>query len=135
MRAGKKSAEAERRAVRKAIAAMENMSRANLRYRRDSKKSNPRHAGRRGEMDCVDESLNTTEYLYFLKGQGLLTHHTPTRNYAERGFLINGYPHKSAVMKQKNGDWWAVDSWAGQGGAEPEVIPLSKWRRQRSSLT
>ena len=87
-------------------------------------------------MDCVDESLNTTQYLTFLHRTGLLKHHVPVKSYAERGFLLDGrYPHKSARMRQKGGKQWAVDSWKGDDGALPEVMPLSVWYKQDNNAS
>lgn len=123
------SAAAERRALASAIATMEKMSRARLRYARDVKKSYQKHAGKRGQMDCVDESLNTTAYMKMLHANGWLKHHKPRRSYAERGFILDGrYPHKSAVMIDKSGKPWTVDSWYHGDGQKPQIMPLKKWR-------
>ena len=131
---GASSAKAERKAVGQAITQMERMTRARLRFSRDVKKAYQKNAGRRGQMDCVDESLNTTQYLTYLHRNGWLKHHRPRRSYAERGFILDGrYPHKSAVMIDKANKGWAVDSWPRDGGEPPQIMPLSKWYRARST--
>jgi len=134
MSAGNKSAKAERQALAKVIGVMENMTRARLGFQRDVEKAYQKNLGVRGQMDCVDESLNTTAYLNYLSANGLLKFHKPRRYYAERGFLLDGrYPHKSAVMIENNGKKWSVDSWHGPGGEKAQVMELSKWRKVRNS--
>lgn len=132
MASGRKSAASERRAVARAIATMEKMTRAKTRFPKDLAKAKLRYNGRRGHMDCVDESLNTTAYLRYLKRHGLLRFHTPDRRYAERGLIIDGrYPHKSASMRDRSGTRWTVDSWYGNTGVKPEIMLHSKWRTIR----
>ena len=136
MDAGQSSPEAERRALKKAIAFMETTSRDQLRYSRDVEFSYQRNARKRGQMDCVDESLNTISYLKYLKSRGLLRHHTPLRRYAERGLLVDGrYPHKSARMRDRQGVDWAVDSWKTPNGGEPEVFLLAEWYRDNNDAS
>lgn len=128
------SAADEREAIRTAIAWLENTSQKRLRLQRDVEKAYQRDRGRRGQMDCVDESLNTTGYLSLMQKRGLLKHHRVRRHYAERGLLIDGrYPHKSAVIIDNSETSWTVDSWYEPGGGKPQVMPLSKWRKVRDS--
>jgi len=136
MNAGSGSPAAERKAIKSAISYMEKTTRNSLRYSADTAFSYQKHAGKRGQMDCVDESLNTTAYLKYLYKNGLLKHHTPISNYASRGLLIDGrYPHKSARMKQKGGQAWAVDSWKSNNGGQPEIMPLSVWYKDKNSAS
>ena len=115
---------------------METASRNRLNYSKDVEFSYQRHAKKRGQMDCVDESLNTISYLKHLKSRGLLRHHTPLRSYAERGLLVDGrYPHKSARMRDSQGVDWAVDSWKTPNGGEPEVFLLAKWYRENNDAS
>lgn len=132
---GVENAEEERARVSKAIGVMERMARHHLRYRPDKRLAEFKRSGTRGEMDCVDESLNTTGYLYYLHEQKLLRHHQPKKNYAERGFLLDGrYPHKSAVMTDTGTNIkWAVDSWKENDGNPAQVITLSSWYKERPS--
>ncbi|MEE9313322.1 MAG: hypothetical protein V3V02_01615 [Rhizobiaceae bacterium] len=136
MTAGNSTPKGERAALRKAIAEMENIARRHLLYKPDIAFSYQKNLGKRGQMDCVDESLNTTNYLKYLQAKGLLRHHKTHRFYAERGLIIDGrYPHKSARMRDSTGTDWAVDSWKGQDGAAPEIMLLSKWYRDRNSAS
>jgi hypothetical protein len=79
------------------------------------------------QMDCIDESSNTTTYLALMQKDGLLKWHTvqPTKT---RGFFIFGLPHTTAVIKEKQSkNKWAVDSWFHDNGVEPEILPVSIW--------
>ncbi|MCB1785881.1 MAG: hypothetical protein H6953_11275 [Chromatiaceae bacterium] len=81
------------------------------------------------QMDCVDESSNTTTYLTILEQAGLLRWHTVEPR-AHRGFLIvGGWPHFTAVLRETgNGTRWTVDSWFRDNGAPPDVVDLETWK-------
>ncbi len=124
---------AERLALAELVAWKEQLGQQKLKMRRDTRLSYQRDRGIRGQMDCVDESSNTLAFLQFLEKEGLLKHHQP-RRIAGRGFLFDGrYPHKTAVIRDKNGDDWAVDSWKKHGGEPPQVVDLAIWRTERAS--
>ncbi|MEL6784595.1 MAG: hypothetical protein AAFO61_09225, partial [Pseudomonadota bacterium] len=128
-----KTAAQERKRIGRAVATMERMSRRKLRFHRDSAFAYQKHRGLRGQMDCVDESLNTTAYMAFLQSRGLLKHHKVIARYAERGFLLDGrYPHKSARIRENGGADWAVDSWYKADGKPPVIVPLKAWYKQRN---
>jgi len=79
------------------------------------------------QMDCIDESSNTTTYLALMQKDNLLKWHTvqPTKT---RGFFIFGMPHTTAVIKENQSNKiWAVDSWFRDNGIEPDVLPISQW--------
>ncbi len=136
MEGGRQSAAAERLALKKAIAFMETASRDKLRYSRDVEFSYQKNARKRGQMDCVDESLNTISYLKYLQARGLLHHHSPLSRYAERGLLVDGrYPHKSARMRDSQGIDWAVDSWKTANGGEPQIFLLAKWYKDNNDAS
>ena len=136
MAPGAVNAEAERQALSDAISYMEIQSQKKLRYRPDVEFSYQKQSGKRGQMDCIDESLNTTAYLYYLQSNGLLRHHKAISTFAERGLIVDGrYPHKSARMRENGGIDWAVDSWKGPNGAKPEIMALSKWYRGRNDAS
>lgn len=134
LRTGHGSAAAERKAIARAVAAMEKDAQRNLGFRADAPLSQQRHMGLRGQMDCYDESLNTRSFLQWMDRQGLLIHHRPLRRIGQRGILIDGrYPHKTALLQEKGGKPWAVDSWRGRGGEPPEIMPIDKWQNSDSS--
>ena len=135
MAGGVGSAEAERQSIKQAIGYFERVARGHLRYKPDIKKAYQKNIGKRGQMDCIDESLNTTGYLKFIESRGLLKHHSVRKRYAARGLIVDGrYPHKSAVIDEINGPSWSVDSWYHADGVEPEIMKLSDWRRVRDSF-
>ena len=86
-----------------------------------------------GQMDCVDETINTSLYLSFLKEGGALRWHDVGKP-LHRGFF---WPHNTAVVREKrSGDRYTVDSWFFKNGEEPSIVPaedwLSGWRPPRS---
>ncbi|MBE9527084.1 MAG: hypothetical protein IME94_08945 [Proteobacteria bacterium] len=88
------------------------------------------HMGSYGQLDCIDESTNTTTYLHILQKQSLLKWHEPM-DHVTRGFFIFGWPHSSAAMKEINTpqkNEYAVDSWFEDNGKPPHIILLSTWR-------
>lgn len=85
--------------------------------------------GKPGQIDCIDESINTTLYLRMLDAEGLLHHHRIGKR-ATRGFFLFGWPHTTAVVVElKGGTAFAVDSWFEDNGSPPHIVPLEEWRR------
>lgn len=79
------------------------------------------------QMDCIDETVNTTHYLEMLQGAGLLTFHEPALP-THRGYFIDGrWPHNTAVIQEKGGDLWVVDSFYRANGEEPYILPRADW--------
>jgi hypothetical protein len=83
-----------------------------------------------GQMDCLDETANTTSLLLVLQEQGLLTYHK-VEPPESRGFFLDGrYPHFTAIIADKRtGEEWAVDPWRRAPGQIPEILPLIQWRQ------
>ncbi len=82
-----------------------------------------------GQLDCVDETINTTVYLSLLERDGLLRWHRP-RAPADRSVFtgVCCWPHKTAAVTEiSSGTSYAVDSWFHDNGLPAEVIPLSDW--------
>lgn len=83
---------------------------------------------RDGQMDCIDESSNTTTYLELLAAHGLLRWHKVGAD-TTRGYFVFGWPHTTATLQEKaTGKDYAVDSWFFDNGAAPVIIPLEQWR-------
>ena len=90
--------------------------------------------GGEGQMDCLDETTNTTQYLRLLERFGLMRLHrvdTP----ATRGWFIGGWPHTTAAIAEvapaRSHDGtrqWAVDSWFLENGEPPFILPLDVWK-------
>ncbi len=129
MATGAKSAAAERRAVSTAVQYFEQRSAAII-GTRDGPKSRFLASVPKGQMDCVDESINTRSLLLYLEIRGLLNHHVVARN-VSRGFFADGrYPHFTAVLRDKAGAKWAVDSWYEPAGGAPDIWPLPAWKKR-----
>jgi hypothetical protein len=95
---------------------------------RDTAKSTLAQSGRMGQMDCIDESTNTRTLLLYLQGRGFLRHHNVESN-VSRGFFADGrYPHSTAVVSEKGGPRWAIDSWYEPMGGKPDIMPLDQWK-------
>jgi len=123
----------ERASLAELVAWKERLAQKRLKMRRDTRLSYQRDAGIRGQMDCVDESSNTLAFIRIIEKEGLLHHHKAKR-IAERGFLFDGrYPHKTAIISDKSGKEWAIDSWKKHGGEPPQVIAYSIWKKERAS--
>ncbi len=117
---------AERRAVRKAIAWIENRVGRETGTWKDRSSIDLAAAGDPTQMDCVDEATNTSSYLTVLAAHGLLRHHEVVRPMAKDG--IFAWTHYFAVMREKaSGVRWAVDSSMYANGREPIVVEADKW--------
>jgi hypothetical protein len=122
------SAEQERDAVARAIAIMEEIVRPKIGPGQDLG-GNLRGFGKTGQMDCIDESTNTTTYLYMLEQAGYLKWHTLVDSSTRFGIFI-GMPHTTAVIEDNDTRTrYAVDSWFFDNGMPPAVIKLSVWKK------
>ena len=83
------------------------------------------------QLDCVDESTNSTTYLKMMERDGLFRYHrvAPRATRARSNLFFIGWPHSTAVVTDATtGEKWAVDSWFLDNGQPPAVVPLSLWR-------
>ena len=86
------------------------------------------------QLDCVDESSNTTLYLIMMEQDKLLKHHRVSApairtagTAAGNGFL---WPHQSAVIfENKSSTGYAVDSWYRNNGAPADIVALDEWAK------
>lgn len=130
LRAGRASPDAERKALAQVVSAYTAYLAASIGGRPDIPGSPAQMSGVHGQMDCLDETANTTSLLLVLQDQGLLTYHQ-VESPESRGFFLDGrYPHFSAViMENGSGQEWAVDPWRKAPGQRPEILPLVQWRQ------
>lgn len=129
MEKGAASPDAERAAVSKAVQYFEERAAKTIGVR-DEGKSDITESGRRGQMDCIDESTNTRSLLVYLDSHKLLRHHKVLRN-VSRGMLVDGrYPHSTAVLRDPAGQKWAVDSWYEPSGGAPDIMSLEAWLKR-----
>ncbi|MBI3343435.1 MAG: hypothetical protein HY028_00920 [Gammaproteobacteria bacterium] len=120
----------ERERIAQAIALMEAMV-GPLTGTEQDKGRNFQGVGIEGQMDCIDESTNTTTYLTMLLKDGLLKWHS-VEDRATRGFFIFGWPHTTAVIREAGSDaLFAVDSWFLDNGQPPYIQKLEDWRDKK----
>jgi hypothetical protein len=84
----------------------------------------------KGQLDCVDESTNTTIYLMLLKQKGLLNFHEIEQPQVRWPIISGrGWMHQTAAVTEKaTGEQFAIDSWFEDNGAPAWVVPLPAWR-------
>ncbi len=117
----------ERASIASAIALMETIV-GELTGTSHDKGRNFQGVGTDGQMDCIDESTNTSLYLTMMVKDGLLKWHT-VEDHATRGWFFFGWPHSTAVIRDtSSGELFAVDSWFEDNGEPPHILPLSVWR-------
>ncbi|MEW5420870.1 hypothetical protein HNS03_03050 [Amorphus sp. 3PC139-8] len=132
---GEASPEAERQAIRQAVAWMEKAVAPTVGSDDDIGGLDLWNAGVAGQMDCIDEATNTTSYLLLAEKHGFLVHHSVARPVA-RGFFLDGrYPHATAVIREREtGNAFAVDSWREANGEPPIVMPLQTWFEEKPTV-
>lgn len=130
--AGSKDAAAERAALSKSVQMFERIVGARLGTSADLGGFEKVGGGDPTQMDCVDETTNTTSLMLMLAAEGRLKHHRVLHPVA-RGILIDGrYPHATAVIGEiRGGTAWAVDSWPRKNGEPPVVQRLDQWLAAR----
>ncbi|MEJ1159433.1 hypothetical protein [Prosthecomicrobium sp. N25] len=117
--------EAEREAIDLAVQWWEKHAAPLLGGPPDIRGSEPKHANKRGQTDCLDEATNSTTILVYLQEKGLLRHHRVIRPESRGGFL---YAHATAVFQEvAGGRDWIVDSWMRDSGDPNDVMPLDQW--------
>lgn len=126
---GSRSADAEKKALQMAVAIFEKRSAVVIGVQ-DKPRMQFGKARIKGQMDCIDESINTDNFLRYLQSRAWLKHHTITRRVSRGAFIDGRYPHWSAAIKDKDGLSWAVDSWYEPGGGSPDILPLKEWKRR-----
>ncbi len=117
----------EREAIRRAIGRIERLVGPRTGTADDKPGAQIINFKNHNEMDCIDESFNTTTYLRFLEQDGLILWHSiglPVR----RGSFIDRWPHNTATIQEKaSATDYAVDSWFHGNGIPPDVVALDLW--------
>lgn len=117
----------ERKQIAQAIARLEQIT-GHYTGTEHDKGGDLKGLGQDGQMDCIDESINTTTYLKMLEDDDLMRWHT-VEDRATRGWFMFGWPHTTAVIRDKrSGQLYAVDSWFLDNGKPPFIVPLEKWK-------
>ena len=126
--AGRASAAAERQALGKADQWYERIAGAATGTSHDGPKGTIGGAFDPSQLDCIDESTNTTTLLKLIESRGWLSHHKVGKPKG-RGFLLDlRYPHNTAtVIETDTGEAWAIDSWIPANAEFPDIMPLKLW--------
>jgi hypothetical protein len=122
-------AAAEREQIRLAIARMEQIAGELAGTAHDRAGDLASFGTLEPQMDCIDESSNTTTYLTLFEQAGLLRWHSVEPR-ATRGYLFyGGWPHYTAMIRDnQTGEQWVVDSWFRDNGELPDVVDLPTWK-------
>lgn len=78
-----------------------------------------------GQLDCIDEAVNTTTYLRLLEQKGLLRHHTVIEQ-AYRKALFDQH-WAGQIREVVSGKRYVVDSWFQPNGYLPVIQNSPDW--------
>ena len=118
---------AEKQAIRKAVATMERISGELSGTFRDKGGNYPGYDITR-QMDCVDESTNTFQYLVALEQLNLLKWHRVDQKQRRIVWFLT---HWSATISEIGSEKrFVVDSWYRDNGELPYIQPLADWLRK-----
>ena len=123
--------EDERRAIARAIGVFETLAGTKAGTNYDKGGTFRRMMADGTQLDCVDESLNSTIYLTLLDRKGLLKFHSIGAPEVRLPLIHAGrWPHQTAtIIDKQNQIPYAADSWFHDNGYPAEVIPLEKWKK------
>jgi len=120
--------DAEKQAIRQAIATMEKFSGEITGTSLDKGGNYPGYDIAK-QMDCIDESTNTFQYLAALEELNLLNWHRVEPKIRRMVWFAD---HWTAVISEvEMGNRFAVDSWYRDNGELPYIQPLEDWKRKR----
>lgn len=80
------------------------------------------------QLDCVDESINTSTYLNMLHRFGLLRWHRPSVPVRRGSPYTLNIHFSGALVENISGKRYVVDSWFYLNGKKPPIVPLEVWR-------
>ena len=118
----------EKQAIRRAVATMERMSGEQTDTHLD-KGGNYPGSDIPGQMDCIDESTNTFQYLSALEELELLKWHRVGEK--QRRIVWFATHWTASIREIGNNQLFAVDSWYRDNGELPYIQPLDDWSRKR----
>ena len=82
------------------------------------------------QLDCIDESVNTTTYLTLFEQAGLLRWHRVRQRVSRGYFFFGGWPHFSAVVETTDAQptRWVIDTWFRDNGVSADVLEVKTWQ-------
>lgn len=120
------SASLERQQIRQAVALMEQFVGRQTPTWRDRGKNPPTDAWP-GQLDCIDESINTTRYLQLFATYGGLRWHRVSERVVRAPLLFDLH-WAGQLVERATQRHYAVDSWYLDNGELPYIQPLDEWR-------
>lgn len=117
--------EAERQQIKRAVGWMEVVIGRYTPTHRDVAGDLPPGVNFPGQLDCIDESLNTTTYLKLFERNGLLRWHRVVER-ARRAAMFDQH-FSGQIEEQQTGKRYIVDSWFQANGYLPYVQTLEEW--------
>ena len=82
-----------------------------------------------GQMDCIDESTNTFQYLAALQEFDLMQWHQV--DLKQRRIVWFATHWTASIREIESGQRFAVDSWYRDNGELPYIQPIADWQRKR----
>ncbi|MFT5114008.1 MAG: hypothetical protein ACI8P9_003341 [Parasphingorhabdus sp.] len=79
-----------------------------------------------GQLDCIDESLNTTTYLKLFESNGYLRHHRVVERAYRRAIFDQHWAGQVEEIISKRR--FVIDSWFQKNGILPYVQEYSQWK-------
>ena len=120
--------DAEKQAIRRAVAMMEGFS-GELTGTHYDKGGNYPGSDIPGQMDCIDESTNTYQYLSALQDLDLLKWHRVSLKQRRIVWFVT---HWTATIREiESNQRFAVDSWYRDNGELPYIQPIDDWLSKR----
>ncbi len=119
----------ERERIRKAVGWLEVLAGRHTPTHNDKGRNDLLPSEAPGQLDCIDESINTTAYLRLLEKEGLLRWHRVLDRAYRRAILDQHWAGQ--IEEVGSGQRYVVDSWFADNGALPFVQPLDEWRKIR----
>lgn len=79
-----------------------------------------------GQLDCIDESLNTTTYLKLFEQNGLLKHHRVVERAYRRAIMDQHWAGQIETLEGE--ERWVIDSWFQHNGYLPYLQAAKEWQ-------
>jgi hypothetical protein len=120
----------EKQAIRRAVAMMEGFSGEIAGTHRDEGENYSPGSDIIKQMDCIDESTNTFQYLSALEELNLLKWH---KTEPKKRRIVWFATHWTAVISENTTEeLFAVDSWYRDNGEPPYIQSLGDWKKKKS---
>lgn len=120
------NASEEREQIRHAVGWLEELVGRHTPTYRDVAGNLPENAQMPGQLDCIDESRNTTTYLKLLQTNRLLRFHTVVERAYRRALFDQHW--SGQIEERSSGERYVVDSWFQDNGMLPYVQTTSSWK-------